>query len=185
MASGAENWWWPSGEARLFFLDANTNLLATNVLRVTAGITNYDVGQPYQTYQLSAVAPAGTMLAKVEFAGYGGGSVWFDNAVLLGPYNVPAIADATTSPFTVWPVVAGTNYVAGITNVGTGVFALNFVGTPGMQYYVQTATCLVAPIQWQTVPGSTNLASNAGGTWTYTVTNADTQRYYRSAAIVP
>jgi hypothetical protein len=183
--SGAQNWWWPYGEARLFFLDANSNPLATNVIIVTTGINNDDVGKPYQPYQLSAVAPAGAGLAKVEFAGYGGGSVWFDNAVLMASNNVPAIAAATTSPFAVYPAVAGTNYVAGIINVGQGVFTLAFVGTAGVQYYVQTATNLAGPANWQIVPGSTNPVVNAGGTWTYTVTNADQQRYYRSAAVVP
>lgn len=100
--------------------------------------------------------------------------------------NSASIATVSISNrLAVYPVTDGTNYIAGIINVGQGVFALAFIGTPGGQYYVQTTTNLAGPINWQTIPGSTNSVSDAGGAWTYTVTNADRQRYYRSAAIVP
>jgi hypothetical protein len=85
VAAGAQNWWLPTGQIRLFFLDADNNQLALTQINTTDGIHSpdqYDVGVAYQNWMLEAVAPAGTTQAKVEFAGYGGGSVWFDNAVL-------------------------------------------------------------------------------------------------------
>jgi aryl-phospho-beta-D-glucosidase BglC (GH1 family) len=185
VSSGVQNWWWPSGEMRLFFFDANTNGLVTNVVSVTSGITGYDVGKPYQLYQLSAVAPADTVQAKVEFAGIGGGSVWFDNAVLTESNAVSTIASASTLPFTVYSTVDATktNYIAGVAKNGDGTISLNFAGVSGGQYYLQASTNLVPPINWVTVSGSTNTAVN--GSWNFTITNIGTQWFYRSVSIVP
>jgi hypothetical protein len=86
--SGAQNWWWPEGEMRLWFLDASSDILNEAVLNVTTGISGYDTGLPWQSYNLSAIAPAGTTQVKVEFAADynpssgGGGTVFFDDAVL-------------------------------------------------------------------------------------------------------
>ncbi|HEV2693935.1 MAG TPA: hypothetical protein VG347_13660 [Verrucomicrobiae bacterium] len=170
---------------RLFFLDAGFNGLVTNLLSVTTGITAYDVGKPYQQYTLNAVAPAGTAFAKVEFAGFGGGSVWFDNAVLVESNNPPALTPAVTASFTVYPpvVASRTNYIASIINAGRGAYALSFVGTPGAQYYVQTTADMVPPVAWQTLADSTNLVTNANGGWVYNVTNTDARRFYRSASV--
>jgi lysophospholipase L1-like esterase len=187
VSSGVQNWWWPYGEMRLFFFDANTNGLATNLLSVTTGISGYDTGLPYRQWQLSAVAPAGTAQAKVEFAGYGGGSVWFDNAVLTESNALPAISAATTVPFPVYPSVNATltNNITGMTVNGDGTISINFVGVPGGQYYVQTTTNLTSPVAWQTVAYSTSTVTNASGAWNYTVTNSGSQRFYRSAVVVP
>ena len=81
--AGAQAWWRPQGEMRLFFLDAGNNvLLSTNPVIVAPA--NYDTGQAWANYSMSALAPAGTTQVKVEFAmnGNEGGTVWFDNAVL-------------------------------------------------------------------------------------------------------
>jgi lysophospholipase L1-like esterase len=187
VSSGAQNWWFPSGEIRLFFFDANTNGLATNILSVTTGISAYDVGKPYQQYQFSAVAPAGTTQAKVEFVGYGGGSVWFDNAVLTESNAVLASASAATTPFAVYPAInaAQTNYITGVVNNGDGTFTINFAGVTGGQYYVQTTTNLAPPINWKVLAGSTNSVINPGGTWTCTITNGGSRRFYRSVAVIP
>jgi len=187
VSSGVQNWWWPSGEMRLFFFDANTNGLATNILSVTTGISAYDVGKPYQPYQFSATAPVGTTQAKVEFAGYGGGSVWFDNAVLTESNALPAIVSVSTTPFTVYSTVDATqtNYIAGVAGNGNGTFTLNFVGVVGGQYCIQTATNLAPPIDWEVLVGSTNTVTNTNGVWSCTVTNTDAQRFYRSAVVFP
>jgi hypothetical protein len=141
VSSGVQNWWWPSGEMRLFFLDAGANGLVTNVLSVTTGISGNDIGKPYQQYQLSTTAPAGTTQVKVEFAGFGGGSVWFDNAVLTESNSAPALAPATTVAFTVFaPASQQTNAVLNMTDNKNGTFTLNFLGTIGATYYVQTTT---------------------------------------------
>lgn len=85
VAAGAQNWWLPTGQIRLFFLDANNNQLALTQINTTDGIHNpdqYDVGVAFRSWNVSATAPDGTTQVKVEFAGYGGGSTWFDNASL-------------------------------------------------------------------------------------------------------
>lgn len=89
--AGAQGWWLPTGQIRLFFFDASNNQLALTQIDTTDSLHNssngglgdqYDIGVAYQNWNLTAVAPAGTTQAKVEFAGYGGGSCWFDNASL-------------------------------------------------------------------------------------------------------
>jgi len=83
--AGAQDWWLPTGEIRLFFLDASDVQLSLTTINTTDGIhgpDQFDVGVAYQNWSFSAIAPAGTTQAKVELAGFGGGSVWFDNAVL-------------------------------------------------------------------------------------------------------
>lgn len=83
--AGAQNWWLPTGQIRLFFLDSGNNQLGLTQINTTDGIHSpdqYDTGVAYQTWSLNAVAPAGTTQAKVELAGFGGGSTWFDNALL-------------------------------------------------------------------------------------------------------
>lgn len=181
VASGVQNWWWPSGEIRLFFLDAGINGLATNVLSVTTGISGYDIGKPYQQYQLSTTAPAGTTQVKVEFAGFGGGSIWFDNAVLTESNSLPALAPATTVAFTVFAPASQTNAVLNMTDNKNGTFTLNFLGTVGVTYCVQTATNLTPPVYWLALAGSTNTVTNSSGLWSCTSTNSGSQRYYRSA----
>ncbi len=47
---GAEAWWWPTGEIRLFFLDASDNELASNIIKTTDGITGFDQGVVYQPW---------------------------------------------------------------------------------------------------------------------------------------
>ena len=183
--SGVQNWWWPSGEMRLFFLDVGSNGLATNVLSVTTGISGYDVGKPYQPYQLATIAPAGTTQAKVEFAGFGGGSVWFDNAALTESSSAPALASATTLPFTVYPPASQTNTISNITDNKNGTFTINFQGTVGAMYYVQTAITLTPPIDWQPLAGSTNIVTNGSGLWSCLSTNSGSQRYYRSVVAYP
>jgi hypothetical protein len=81
--AGAQAWWRPQGEMRLFFLDSlNNELSSTNPVIVAPA--NYDTGAAWANFTMSALAPAGTTQVKVEFAmnGNEGGTVWFDNAVL-------------------------------------------------------------------------------------------------------
>ncbi len=189
--AGAQGWWLPTGQIRLFFLNSSGVGLATNVVDTTDSLHNnsngghgdlYDIGVPYQNWDLNAVAPAGTTQAKVEFAGYGGGSCWFDNAVLMESNSTLALIPATTLPFTVHSSapVSQTNFVAGITENGNGTFTLNFVGTTGASYCVQMATNLAPPVNWLALAGSTNTVTNLSGLWFCTVTNTGSQRFYRS-----
>jgi hypothetical protein len=85
--SGADAWWLPYGEMRLFFLDTDNNQVGTAVQPTVDPAVygqNYDIPHPWAAYSLTATAPAGTTQVKVEFAEPGGtGSVWFENAVLV------------------------------------------------------------------------------------------------------
>ena len=83
--AGAENWWLPTGEIRIIWLDADGSSERARATAYTTGSIHdpdrYDVGVPYQSWSLSAMAPPGTSLAKIEFANpVGMGSAWFDNA---------------------------------------------------------------------------------------------------------
>jgi len=99
---GADSWWLPYGEARMFFLDASDNVLSNSVVRTTDSIHNefngglgdfYDVGVPYQSFTNIATSPAGTKKIKVELCNpVGNGSTWFDSAVLTAPINPPVIS---------------------------------------------------------------------------------------------
>jgi hypothetical protein len=84
--SGAQAWWLPYGEMRMFFLDASSTQLAQSIQPTIDPAVygqNYDIAHPWSSYTLSAVAPANTAFIKVEFASPNGtGTVWFDNAVL-------------------------------------------------------------------------------------------------------
>lgn len=186
--SGAEGWWLPLGQIRLFFLDADDNQLGLIQINTTDDIHSpdqYDIGVPYQNWSLSAVAPAEATQVKVEFAGYGGGSVWFDNAVLIESNSIPSFTPATTLPFTVYSPVSQTNAVLGVINNNNGTFSLNFAGTVGAVYYVQSTTNLMPPVNWQPVAGSTNTVTNSDGIWSFTSSNTDPQRYYRSVVTSP
>jgi hypothetical protein len=89
--AGAQDWWLPTGQLRLFFLDSGNNQLGLTQIDTTDSLHNssngglgdkYDTGVAYQHWSVNAIAPIGTAQAKVEFAGFGGGSCWFDNASL-------------------------------------------------------------------------------------------------------
>jgi hypothetical protein len=85
--SGADAWWLPYGEMRVFFLDSGNNQLGPTVVQPTVDPAvygaNYDIPHPWALYSATATAPAGTTQIKVEFAEpHGEGSVWFENAYL-------------------------------------------------------------------------------------------------------
>jgi PEP-CTERM motif len=80
--AGAQGWWWPNGYANLDFLDGSGNQISQAQIVTTTSISGFNVGVPYQNFTESAIAPAGTAQVKVELEEYGGGSAWFDNALL-------------------------------------------------------------------------------------------------------
>jgi hypothetical protein len=99
--AGAQNWWLPSGEIRLWFLDANNVTISSNFVETCLSVNNsalgialYDVGVPYQNWTNVATSPAGTTYLKVELCNPNGtGSAWFDNAYLTAPINPPVISN--------------------------------------------------------------------------------------------
>jgi glucosylceramidase len=190
--SGADSWWLPYGEMRLFFLDASANQLAAQVQSTVDPAvygTNYDIPHPWGDYSLTAIAPPGTTQMKVEFAEpNGAGSVWFENALLTESSSLPWLASGTTLPFTVHPQIpptSQTNYIADIKDNGSGTYTLQFVGTIGVRYYVETTTNLVPPIVWEAMAGSTNTVANTNGLWSHTVTNTSGQGFFRAAVVGP
>ena len=100
---GAENWWLPTGEIRMIWLDSTNGEISRNVVNTTDSLHNgsngglgdlYDVGVPYQNWTNVATAPVGTKSLKVEICNPAGtGSAWFDNAVLTAPIDPPLIAN--------------------------------------------------------------------------------------------
>jgi hypothetical protein len=91
--SSVQNWWWPEGEMRLFFLDTSNNILSETLTNVTAAITDYDTGLGWSNYTFTATSPAGTANVKVELAcPNGDGNIFFDNAVLTAPLVYPTIS---------------------------------------------------------------------------------------------
>jgi hypothetical protein len=97
--AGAQNWWLPSGEIRLWFLDTNSVAISSNFVETclsvnnpALGIAHYDTGVPYQNWTNTAVSPVGTAYIKVELCNPNGtGSAWFDDVVLTAPINPPVI----------------------------------------------------------------------------------------------
>ena len=80
---GAQAWWKPYGEMKIFFLDASDAVLDTQVA-VTADPSGYDTQVDWHNVTLTAIAPVGTTQIKIELAcASGQGTVWFDNAVLV------------------------------------------------------------------------------------------------------
>jgi hypothetical protein len=99
--SAVQNWWWPEGEMRIFFLDVSNNILSESVSNVTTAITGYDLGLPWTSYSMSATAPAGTTQVKVELASQSGtGTVFFDNASLTSAYDAPTINNVFPNGYT-------------------------------------------------------------------------------------
>jgi len=99
--AGAQNWWLPTGEIRLWFLDTNSVEISSNFVETCLSVNNaplgtalYDTGVPYQNWTNSAVSPVGTAYVKVELCNpVGTGSAWFDDAVLTAPINPPVIGN--------------------------------------------------------------------------------------------
>jgi hypothetical protein len=106
--------------------------------------------------------------------------------VLTTLTSAPVLSSATTLSFTVHPALppaSQTNYIAGITDNGNDSCTIEFIGTMGASYYVQTTTNLLPPIQWQAMVGSTNTVTNLAGLWNLTVTNSGQQQFYRAVAV--
>jgi len=139
--SGADAWWLPYGEMRLFFLNGTGGQVGYRscpTVDPAAYGGQYDIPHPWESYTLDAVAPAGTTQVKVEFMSAGSGSIWYENAVLTESIDRPVLAPAPTLPFTVHayvPPASQTNYVAGISSHGGGIYVLEFVGYPQHQHF--------------------------------------------------
>jgi hypothetical protein len=102
--------------------------------------------------------------------------------------SLPVLASSQSLPLTVHaytPPISQTNYVVGIVDHGGGTFTLQFVGTVGVPYYVETTTNLIPPITWEAVSGSTNVVTSTNGLWDHAVTNVGRQQFFRSAVATP
>ena len=124
--AGVEDWWLPIGEIRMIFLDADETELLWATTNTTDSLYDpdlYDVGVPYQSWSLTATAPALTQWVKVEFADpVGTGSCFFDNAVLTD-------ADAVGPPPPVLPFALGIGQ--------TDSVLISFDGQIGVPYQLE------------------------------------------------
>jgi len=86
--SGADAWWLPTGNMLLEWYDASGASLGIdqrNTIDPAVYGQNFDIAHPWETFTLTATAPAGAASAKVEFSAIGGsggnatGSLGFDN----------------------------------------------------------------------------------------------------------
>jgi hypothetical protein len=94
---GAQNWWLPTGEIRLVFLDANSAIISSNIVETCLSINNpnasppvalYDTGVPYQNWTNVATSPVGTAFLTVMLCNPNGlGTAWFDYPYLTAPIN--------------------------------------------------------------------------------------------------
>ncbi len=187
--AGADAWWLPYGEMRFFFLNGMGGQVGYSS-RPTVDPSDYgnqaDIPHPWEPYSLIAIAPAGTTQVKVEFMSAGSGSIWYENAVLAQLTSGPVLAPATTLPFTVEayvPPTSQTNVVTGITYDGGEVFTLEFVGTMGVEYFVESTTNLLPPAVWEALHGSTNLVTDPTGQWSHILTNDAAQQFFRSVVV--
>ena len=189
--SGADAWWLPYGEIRFYFLNCDGSQVgysSTPTLDPDDYGNQTDIPHPWQTYTLSATAPSGASQLRVELMSAGTGSIWYENAVLTEEAASPALASATTLPFSVaayQPPTSQTNYIESITHNGGGIFTLQCVGTMGVQYFVEAVTNLAQPIIWEAMPGSTNLVTDPAGLWDHTLTNQAVQQFFRSSVVTP
>jgi hypothetical protein len=93
-----------------------------------------------------------------------------------------------TLPFTVQayvPPASQTNYIENMTHEGAGIFALDLLGTAGIDYFIESSTSLTAPAAWRPLPGSTNPAPSPDGRWMQRVTNDADEAFYRSSPVSP
>ena len=84
--SGADDWWLPTGTMSMIWLDSLDAEISNNTRNTVDPAVygeNYDIVHPWESYSLTATAPAGTTQVKVEFAGNNAtGSIGFDLASL-------------------------------------------------------------------------------------------------------
>jgi hypothetical protein len=77
-----------------------------------------------------------------------------------------------------------TNVLLAITVNPDNTITLTFQGAPQATYYVLACTNLVQEMtRWEIQAGSTNVVTNPNGIWSFTVTNAGPQMFYRAAAV--
>lgn len=77
-----------------------------------------------------------------------------------------------------------TNVLLAITVNPDNTITLIFQGTPQATYYVLACPNLVQEMaRWEIQAGSTNVVTNPNGIWSFTVTNAGPQMFYRAAAV--
>ena len=78
-----------------------------------------------------------------------------------------------------------TNTIVGISHTVEEGFLLQFAGTSGVQYFVETTTNLMPPVVWEAMPGSTVLVTEATGAWAHSFTNAADRSFFRSSVVDP
>jgi len=73
----------------------------------------------------------------------------------------------------------------GNVGAGGGIYVLEFVGTPGVEYFVEATTNLLPPTVWEALPGSTNQITDSEGEWDHVLTNQARRQFFRSSVVTP
>ncbi len=159
-----------------------TNVTFTATVGSTAGTPAGNVvflagGVPFSTNGLAsgvaaagiASLPLGTNHISAQYAASG---------------NFLGSAGSVDQVVKVFLTCSQTNLLLSIVKNTDSTFTLTFVGTPQAAYYVVASPDLTVPMSnWLSLAGSTNLVTNSGGLWQFTVTNTTSGQFYRGAAL--
>jgi len=103
---------------------------------------------------------------------------YLSNKWLCASCNVPALANAVSTPFTVLPANPPAQKILGATVTGGGTVVLTYATTAGYQYQVQVSTNLLSG-SWTTLAASTTNATGMATVFTDTNPPVGPQRFYR------
>jgi hypothetical protein len=155
-----------------------------NTAQLTGGMTAGRVGSAVGSYFEGDIAEVLIYDTAQDAATRQSIEAYLSNKWLNVSGTLPP--SATTPAFTVTQMSGSqTNAIVGITRNGNGTSTIQFVGTVGVAYYVQTTTNLTSPIVWNPLAGSTNTVVNLNGTWSVLITNSLPVQFYRSAVVNP
>jgi hypothetical protein len=103
-----------------------------------------------------------------------------------GDANFLGVTNALQQVVKVLVTLSTTNVIVSIVDNHDTSFTLNMLGTPQANYYIVGTTNVALPMtNWLPFAGSTNTVTNLSGLWSYRVTNATPQQFYRSTAVNP
>jgi hypothetical protein len=128
-------------------------------------------GTPFATNGLSMLSSASSV-ATASTGALPAGTNSIVAQYLGGLDYQPSISGALSQVVTNKVIYSQTNSIVSIVNHHDGTFTLNFVGTPGAQYYVVASSNLkIQRTSWVPVVGSTNTAMSPTGAWSCVVSN--------------
>ena len=104
----------------------------------------------------------------------------------FGDANFVGVTNTLQQVVKVLVTYSTTNVILSILDNHDTSLTLNMLGTPQASYYIVGSTNIAQAMPgWLALPGSTNVVTNGAGLWSYRVTNAAPQQFYRSTAVNP